>query len=149
MQFSWNLLENESNQTKEAIRIEQAKPHEEMPSQVKLLASVVREQASQSQCAQAKQTKHRTESKQVSEHASYIKQIKPGEASLIGQAKPFQQTSSQIKFGPCERSELCELASQAQYSQAKQSKVKYAKQWKPYMQIKANRSKEASKLSKT
>ena len=44
----------------------------------------------------------------------------------VEQAKLPEQTASQVKFAPCERSELRKLASQKQFYQVKQSKSKQA-----------------------
>ena len=65
----------------------------------------------------AKQIKTKQASQQASKHGgARHKNYVGGLPSQIKLAKPLEQTTSHIKFGPHERSELRERASQAQSS---------------------------------
>ena len=57
-----------------------------------------------------------------------------------------EQTASQVKFGPCEWSELCVQASQIQFYQANKSKSRELTKLR--MLSKQNKAKKASKLAK-
>ena len=102
--------------------------------QIKAYMQIKTSKTKQSKETKTKHTKlEQTKSKrkkQASKQSKINKSSKP---------KPFQQTSSQMKFCPRER------ANQAQSSQTKPSEAKQATRAKPYMQIKANQSEQASK----